>query len=115
MSPKLAAVMVNGGHLIPVICVSACAADLEEVESERLYSADRVRPRFRLQRLDAAIHAGASAFEELWHTRRDVPGLDAEFRRPLPGVGLQVAQLIGQHDSASDLVRLGAGFRLDGP
>jgi hypothetical protein len=47
--------------------------------------------------------------------RRDVPGLDAEFRRPLLGVGLQVAQLVGQHDSASDLERLGAGFRLDCP
>jgi len=29
MSPKLAAVRVTGGHLISVICVSACAADLE--------------------------------------------------------------------------------------
>jgi len=52
-----------------------------------------------------------AALEELLHTRRDVPGLDAEFGRPLLGVGLQVAQ----HDSASDLERLGAGFRLDCP
>jgi hypothetical protein len=56
-----------------------------------------------------------AALEELLHTRRDVPGLDAEFRRPLLGVGLQVAQLVGQRDSASDLERLGAGFRLDCP
>jgi len=53
-----------------------------------------------------------AALEELLNTRRNIPGLDAKFRSSLLAVGLQVAQLVGQHDGPHDPQR---GAQVGGP